>query len=67
MHYNRPQKIADSPLAALEDHGAFVRRHIGPREDDIEAMLAAVGADSLDTLVTGTLPPNIRDDEPLDL
>ncbi|HIE21383.1 MAG TPA: glycine dehydrogenase (aminomethyl-transferring), partial [Acidimicrobiia bacterium] len=39
----------------------FVDRHIGPRADDIEKMLATVGATSLDDLVTQTVPSSILD------
>ena len=38
----------------------FVRRHIGPMDADITAMLAAVGADSLDDLMAESLPAAIR-------
>ncbi len=43
----------------------FSERHIGPRPDDVEAMLAAVGAASLDALVDEAVPPDIRLDVPL--
>ncbi len=29
----------------------FIRRHIGPSEDDVKKMLEVVGADSLDDLI----------------
>ncbi|UCF40433.1 MAG: aminomethyl-transferring glycine dehydrogenase [Gemmatimonadota bacterium] len=47
------------------DH--FVRRHIGPRPHDVEAMLATVGVDSLDSLVDAAVPENIRLTRALDL
>ena len=56
-----------SPLHDLEDHDAFARRHIGPRDDEIRSMLQTVGAESLDELIESTLPPSIRLDHPLDL
>ena len=37
----------------------FIRRHIGPSEDDIKEMLKLVGADSLDDLMKKTVPENI--------
>jgi glycine dehydrogenase len=37
----------------------FARRHIGPGPDDVEKMLAAVGAGSLDDLIAETVPPSI--------
>ena len=45
----------------------FVRRHIGPTAADIAAMLAAVGADSLDDLMAEALPAAIRMQGPLAL
>ncbi|HKX27446.1 MAG TPA: glycine dehydrogenase (aminomethyl-transferring), partial [Blastocatellia bacterium] len=38
----------------------FMRRHIGPAPDDVEAMLKVVGAASLDDLIGQTIPPTIR-------
>lgn len=52
-------------LFELEQHNAFIRRHIGPSEQDIAAMLAVVGAASLDDLITQTLPNNIINQQPL--
>ncbi|MBR0696333.1 aminomethyl-transferring glycine dehydrogenase [Bradyrhizobium lablabi] len=45
----------------------FARRHIGPSPRDIDAMLETVGAQSLQTLMSETLPPSIRQRAPLDL
>ena len=45
----------------------FVDRHIGPRGGDIEAMVAAVGATSLDGLIDEVVPSDIRLDTPLDV
>ncbi len=67
MEYNRPPQIEKSPLAKLEDHGEFVMRHIGPRDEHIQIMLEAIGVSSLDELISTTLPPSIALDEPLDL
>jgi glycine dehydrogenase len=39
----------------------FVDRHIGPRPDDIEKMLATVGAATLEQLVAETIPSSILD------
>jgi glycine dehydrogenase len=47
-------------LSELEDHGEFIRRHVGPREADVAAMLREVGADSLDDLAAKTVPAAIR-------
>ena len=43
----------------------FVRRHIGPSEADIRAMLAALGLDSLEELINQTIPASIRLSAPL--
>ncbi|HUF24287.1 MAG TPA: aminomethyl-transferring glycine dehydrogenase [Vicinamibacterales bacterium] len=45
----------------------FVFRHIGPRPSDLEPMLEAVGAPSLDTLIDEAVPADIRLKAPLDL
>ncbi|KAA0076587.1 aminomethyl-transferring glycine dehydrogenase [Tardiphaga sp. P9-11] len=45
----------------------FVRRHIGPSQADIRAMLETVGAKSLSALMSETLPASIRQKAPLDL
>ncbi len=45
----------------------FAPRHIGPRGDDLAAMLKAVGAASLDTLIDEAIPASIRLKAPLDL
>ncbi|MFP5415461.1 MAG: aminomethyl-transferring glycine dehydrogenase [Actinomycetes bacterium] len=45
----------------------FVIRHLGPDSDDREAMLAHVGANSLDALTDAAVPADIRATAPLDL
>ncbi len=45
----------------------FAPRHIGPRGDDIAAMLKEVGAASLDQLIDEAIPPGIRLEAPLHL
>ena len=42
------------------------RRHIGPSPAEMEQMLAAVGADSLDALIDQTVPKAIRQADSLD-
>jgi glycine dehydrogenase len=39
----------------------FADRHIGPRPDDVDKMLATIGAESLDDLVAETVPDSILD------
>jgi len=59
--------IEKSTLYGLEDHGEFIMRHIGPRDEQVEIMLEEVGASSLDELISSTLPPSIQTGEALDL
>jgi glycine dehydrogenase len=54
-------------LSALERQDAFVRRHIGPDDAQIQAMLEVVDARSLDDLIDQATPATIRTDRPLDL
>ncbi len=52
---------------SLEHPDKFVQRHVGPSSKDTEAMLAAIGAPSLDALVAETVPESIRLPRPLAL
>ncbi|MEO6653931.1 MAG: aminomethyl-transferring glycine dehydrogenase [Ilumatobacteraceae bacterium] len=45
----------------------FVSRHIGPRPDDLQRMLTAIGVDDLEMLLSETVPAPIRIDGDLDL
>src|SRR4051812_24304172 len=54
-------------LAALGPAGSFAARHIGPRPDETQAMLAAVGHPTLESLVDACVPEAVRDRTPLDL
>ena len=45
----------------------FASRHIGPRLEDQQAMLRAIGADTMDDLIEQTVPGSIRLRERLDL
>ncbi len=45
----------------------FAHRHVGPDADEIEAMLATVGATSLDALIDAAVPASIRQDSRLAL
>ncbi|MGB4292138.1 MAG: aminomethyl-transferring glycine dehydrogenase [Bacteroidales bacterium] len=45
----------------------FVKRHIGPRENEVPGMLATIGVTSLDELIDKTIPSSIRLTKPLDL
>ena len=46
---------------------AFAPRHIGPRGEDVTAMLKEVGAASLDALIDEAIPASIRLEAPLNL
>ena len=59
--------MREKDLDALLPSDDFVPRHIGPRPADIEAMLALVGYDDLDSLVRDTVPVDILMDRPLDV
>ena len=45
----------------------FESRHIGPEDKSIEKMLHAVGANSMEELISQTVPASIRLDHPLEL
>ncbi len=45
----------------------FVSRHIGPRRDDIQAMVHELGYDTLDAFIDAVVPADIRLPQPLDL
>ncbi|MFW1678338.1 aminomethyl-transferring glycine dehydrogenase [Pontibacter sp. JAM-7] len=53
------------PLSALEQNDAFISRHVGPSQDEQQAMLEALGLDSLDALINQTVPGSILLDSPL--
>ncbi len=54
-------------LAQLENHDEFLARHIGPDAAEQAAMLATVGAASLEDLTAQTVPAAIRFDAALPL
>ncbi|MDH7942764.1 aminomethyl-transferring glycine dehydrogenase [Pseudohongiella sp. SYSU M77423] len=56
-----------SPLSSLHDSESFIARHIGPDENDIQAMLAELDYPSLDALISATLPAAIALGRPLAL
>ena len=49
-------------LRDLEQHDAFVGRHIGPNDEEIARMLEVIGQDSLESLTDAVVPANIRND-----
>jgi glycine dehydrogenase len=54
-------------LHELEAHDAFIPRHIGPNDAEIDEMLAVIGAKSLDGLVDAIVPAPIKLKAPLAL
>ncbi len=54
-----------APASLLFPSDTFSHRHIGPSPAEIDAMLAAVGASSLDHLIDQTVPESIRLRRPL--
>ncbi|HET6259011.1 MAG TPA: glycine dehydrogenase (aminomethyl-transferring), partial [Pseudonocardia sp.] len=52
-------------LHDLERGIPFVERHLGPRAEELDTMLAVIGAESLDDLADSVVPDSIRDREPI--
>ena len=46
--------------ALLNNLDTFARRHIGPSQPDVAAMLEAIGVSSLDQLIDEAVPETIR-------
>jgi len=61
MHQNTPS------LRDLEQHDAFVHRHIGPNDEEIAQMLRTLGFDSLEAMTDAIVPSGIKSAEPLAL
>src|SRR5919202_3297901 len=56
-----------SKPVSLTGTDSFIPRHIGPTDDDAQAMLETLGFDSLDDLIDATVPEEIRLRRPLAL
>jgi glycine dehydrogenase len=54
-------------LRELENHGAFIDRHIGPNDAEIAQMLHVIGHDSLETMTDAIVPAAIKSPAPLAL
>src|SRR3954464_1304180 len=54
----------DEPISDID---SFARRHIGPNEKEVSAMLRDLGFDSLDGLIDSTIPKDIRLERQLSL
>ncbi len=48
-------------------HHTFAHRHIGPSQAETNDMLQAIGAESLEQLISETVPAGIRSSEPMKL
>ena len=54
-------------LRDLENHDAFIARHIGPNEAEVVQMLRTIGYDSLEAMTDAIVPAKIKSPAPLDL
>ena len=61
------QKTSPPSLRDLENHGAFIDRHIGPDDAEIAQMLRVVGHESLEALTDAIVPGKIKSPAPLAL
>ena len=57
--------VQGSLMSASSPLSEFVGRHVGPREDDVEQVLAAIGRPSLDALCDAAVPGAIRQTQAL--
>jgi glycine dehydrogenase len=64
---DRSVTATDSLSPALQFTDGFIRRHIGPQENEIALMLAKLGFDSLDAFTTQLVPADIQLDAELDI
>ncbi len=62
MRTAKKAKAAPSrqPHSPLQHPDRFVRRHIGPRPEELPEMLSVLGYPSLDALIDDVVPQNIR-------
>ncbi|WP_426702930.1 aminomethyl-transferring glycine dehydrogenase [Rhodanobacter sp. Col0626] len=56
-----------SSLRDLEQHDAFIARHIGPNDAEIAQMLHVIGHDSLESMTDAIVPAKIKSPAPLAL
>ena len=57
----------NASLFELEANDEFIQRHIGPDHQQQQDMLKLLGANSLDELISSTVPANILRENPMDL
>ena len=58
-------RVQGSLMSASSPLSEFVGRHVGPREGDVEQMLATIGQPTLDALCDAAVPGAIRQTEAL--
>src|SRR6056297_1071762 len=58
---------AADPKSVLDFADGFIRRHIGPSDQEISEMLATLSFETLDQLSDATVPPDIRLDHELEI
>jgi glycine dehydrogenase len=54
-------------IKALNHPDIFTDRHIGPNNEEEDLMLSVIGANSLDDMISQTIPNSIRLSDPLDI
>jgi len=54
-----------SSLRELEQHDAFISRHIGPNDAEMAQMLRTLGFDSLEAMTDAIVPASIKSAQPL--
>ena len=60
-------ELSSDPSEVLDFVDGFARRHIGPSDIEVEAMLQSLGFASLEELSDATIPADIRLDEELEI
>ena len=57
----------DLKLKDLDVFHGFIRRHIGPADEDVDTMLETLGMGSIDQLLDKVVPESIRRRKPLEI
>src|SRR4051812_35553160 len=64
---SRPSAAGGVPPAHVMHPNHFAYRHIGPRQEDIDEMVASLGYPTLDAFIDRVVPEDIRLRRPLEL
>src|SRR5262249_260806 len=67
VKFSIPYRDAMQKREETTEFGSFVRRHIGPSQEEVRAMLHQLGFENLQALIDATVPKNIRLDRQLRL